>query len=106
MLQGASLLGLLITLLLYADDIVLLADSQEGLQRHMDALGDFCAQKGLTVNLGKTKVMIFHTSRRVMRDTVITYRGSQVEVTPSYAYLGITFSSIGGRFSMRQAAHE
>lgn len=41
-----------------------------------------------------------------MRDTVITYRRSQVEVTPSYVYLGITFSSTGGRFSMRQAAHD
>lgn len=104
--RGTSLSGFLIALLLYADDLILLADTQEGLQRHMDALGDFCTQRGLTVNLSKTKVMVFHTSRRVMRDTVVTFRGSPVEVTSSYVYLGVTFSSTGGRFSMRQAARD
>ena len=104
--RGTSLSGFLIALLLYADDLILLADTQEGLQRHMDALGDFCTQRGLTVNLSKTKVMVFHTSRRVMPDTVVTLRGSPVEVTSSYVYLGVTFSSTGGRFSMRQAARD
>ncbi|WP_369009028.1 reverse transcriptase domain-containing protein, partial [Escherichia coli] len=38
--EGASLQGLWVSLMLYADDIILMSDSQEGLQRHMDALGD------------------------------------------------------------------
>jgi len=100
---GASLQGFMVALMLYADDIV---DSQEGLQRHMDALGEFYIERGLTVNLGKTKVMIFHTSRRVMQYTVITFKDSQVEVTSSYVYLGITFTSTCACFSMRQASQD
>ena len=56
---GGSLHDFVVALMLDADDIVLMDDSQEGLHRHMEALEDFCTQRGLTVNLGKTKVMIF-----------------------------------------------
>lgn len=51
-----------IPLLLYADDIELILDSADWLQRHLDGFQEFCTQRDLTVNLGKTKVMIFHTS--------------------------------------------
>ena len=51
-----------IPLLLYADDIVLISDSPEGMQRHLDALHTFATDSGLSVNLGKTKVMVFNTT--------------------------------------------
>ena len=35
---GASLAGVLIPILLYADDIVLISDSPRGLQQHIEAL--------------------------------------------------------------------
>ena len=54
-----------VRILLYADDIVLLSESEHDLQRHLNALDDFCTQRGLVVNLGKTKVLIFHTSAQV-----------------------------------------
>ena len=59
---GGSLVGVLIPLLLYADDVVLIVDSLEGLQRHLDALQAFCEDRDLTVNLGKTKVMVFNAT--------------------------------------------
>lgn len=71
---GASLQGLLVSLMLYVNDIILMSDSWEGLQRHMNALGDFCTHRGLSENLRKTKVMIFHTSSKVMQDTDITFK--------------------------------
>ena len=36
--SGAGLAGIAIQILLYADDIVLISDSPEGLQRHLNAL--------------------------------------------------------------------
>ena len=60
---GASLAGVLIPILMYADDIVLISDSPEGLQCHLDALQSFCADKDLIVNLGKNKVMVFNTTQ-------------------------------------------
>ena len=61
--RGSQLAGTWISLLLYADDIVLILDSPEGMQRHLDALHTFVCDSGLSVNLGKTKVMVFTTNR-------------------------------------------
>ena len=93
-------------MLLYADDIILVSDTEEGLQQHLFALDDFCAQKGLTVNLGKTKAMIFHTLAQVRQQTTLTLAGGEVEIVGSYVYLGITFTATQGKFSMAQAARD
>ena len=97
----APLAGILIPLLLYADDIVLISDSAEGLQRHLDALQDFCLQRDLMVNLGKTKVMVFNTSHAWLKSRSapsFSYRGEVVDIVHSYVYLGFTFTGPG--FSM------
>ena len=60
--RGAWLAGTWIPLLLYADDIVLISKSPEGMQRQLDALHNFAQDSGLSVNLGKTKVMVFNTT--------------------------------------------
>ena len=101
---GADLAGTPVHILLYADDIVLISESPEGLQRHLDALDEFCTHRGLTVNLGKTKVMIFHTSPAVRSTATFTAAGGAIEVVTSYVYLGVTFVSLPGLFSMHQAA--
>ncbi|MCO5609097.1 hypothetical protein L7F22_063319 [Adiantum nelumboides] len=100
---GADLSGTQVHIMLYADDIVLLAESQEDLQLHIQALSSFCTQRGVTVNLGKTKVLIFHTSGIVRRRSAFPFGTSQIEVVESYVYLGITFTARAGRFSMAQA---
>ena len=60
---GAHLAGIAIQILLYADDIVLISDTSEGLQRHLNALKLFCTYKGLSINMDKTKVMVFNTTQ-------------------------------------------
>jgi hypothetical protein len=52
-----TLLGSQVKCRLFADDLVLL--SKEGLQQHLDFLHRFCQTWALTVNLSKTKIMIF-----------------------------------------------
>ncbi|MCO5596759.1 hypothetical protein L7F22_050828 [Adiantum nelumboides] len=101
---GSSLAGVMIPLLLYADDVVLISDSPEGLQRQLDALQRFCADRDLTVNLGKTKVMVFNTTQAwvTRAEHQFTFRGEMVEQVRSYVYLGVTFT--GPRFSLKQAA--
>ena len=46
--------GLLLPLLLFADDLVLLSRSLPTLQRLLAVLAAFCTANGLTVNLGKS----------------------------------------------------
>ena len=77
----------------YADNIILVSDTQEGLQQHLLDMDEFCAQKGLILNLGKTKAMIFHTSAQVRQQTTLTLTGGKVEIVGSYVYLGVTFTA-------------
>ena len=46
-------------LLLYTDGIVIFANNPEELQNGLDFLYDFCSKWKLTINLNKTKIMIF-----------------------------------------------
>jgi hypothetical protein len=47
-----------VNILLYADDIVLLLQSKEGLQNSLDILHDFCYTWKLKVNTDKSKIMV------------------------------------------------
>ena len=46
--------------LLFADDLVLLSESPEGLQHCIERLGNYCTRWGLKINLSKTKIVIFN----------------------------------------------
>ena len=45
-------------LLLYADDIVIMSETEEGLKHGLCLLENYCDRWKLTVNATKTKVMI------------------------------------------------
>ena len=50
--EAVRIAGILVALLLFADDIALAARSLSVLQRLVDALGVFCSTQAMTVNLG------------------------------------------------------
>ena len=64
-------------LLLYAHDLILISTSPEGLQRHLDALATACEQRQLTINLSKTKVVIFKAQKSDCKD--LCFNGTIVE---------------------------
>lgn len=98
--DGCLLHHVLISILLFANDIALIASSQEGLQRQLDALAAFCDRRHLTVNLGKTKVIIFNGVNKTS-DFHFLFKGEEIEIVSTYTYLGVQFS--GPRFSLRLA---
>jgi hypothetical protein len=53
-----------IRLLLYADDLTLIAKSTHGLQEHLISLEDFCSIVGMQVNTSKAKVVVFSSKRK------------------------------------------
>jgi hypothetical protein len=55
---GVVLAGKLLRLLLYADDLALLASSQEELQQLLDASA-FCSRCDVEVKVSKTEVLVF-----------------------------------------------
>ena len=60
-IHAPKLMGVMVPLLLYADDLILMSESASGLQKQLDALASFCEQRLLTVNLSKTKEVVFET---------------------------------------------
>ncbi|MCO5600245.1 hypothetical protein L7F22_054355 [Adiantum nelumboides] len=101
----AQLAGTWIPLLLYADDIVLIAESPDGMQRQLDVLQKFAEESGLSVNMGKTKTMVFNTTTQWVRRSApkFTYGQDNVEYTDAYTYLGAVFT--GPKFALKKAAN-
>jgi hypothetical protein len=66
--DGCLLHHVLISILLFADDVILLASSLEGMYKQLDALEIFCDLHHFMINLGKTKVTIFNRSKKIHFD--------------------------------------
>jgi hypothetical protein len=79
-------------ILLYADDLVLLATSEDELQALLDTLGRFCDDKLLTVGLQKTQAVVFCSPRHPAQPEIsVSYKGSPIAQVPEYKYLGVVF---------------
>ena len=90
---GVPAAGKRLSLLLYADDIVLLADSQEELQRMLGAVQAFCRRWRVQVNMSKTKVMAFGASG--VKNLHIVWEGKKLEEVAEYKYLGLMIEKRG-----------
>ena len=93
---GITLHDTEIKCLLYADDLVLMSPTKEGLQQHLDHLYRFCQTWALTVNLNKTNIMIFQKrSRSQDVRPKFSIDTKHVEYCTHYTYLGLKLSSTG-----------
>ena len=77
-----------VQLLLFTDDVVLLADSNKGLQESIDRLTEFCKTWILNINVDKTKVVVFNRKQQV-HQVLFTLDNMKLEYATSYKYLGI-----------------
>ena len=93
---GLPLLESEVKCLLFADDLVLLSPTKEGLQQHLDLMHRFCQTWALTVNLSKTKIMVFQ-KRSSHQDHKYKFHLDTValEHTKNYTYLGLNISATG-----------
>ena len=99
---GVSMNTIVITYLLHADDLILISETPEGLQRLIDGLHEFCKQWHMIVNLMKTNVCVFNRkASKLARQPKLFYNGQDVDVDVDvdycikykYMYLGIFFSN-------------
>ena len=89
MMQGHQACCMIITLLLYVDDIILLAKSHDDLDKPLKNPHVYCSKMGMTVYTDKTKVMIIK-SKNISHGSFI-YDNHCLEQVSSYKYLGIDF---------------
>ncbi|CAM9863416.1 unnamed protein product, partial [Heterosigma akashiwo] len=92
-LSGITVGDLIVYILLYADDVVLLASSRQELQVLLNILQDFCDKSGMSVNLKKSKIVLFKGSAagNVGPLTTLVFNKKIVEEVPFYKYLGVLF---------------
>ena len=82
-----------IFLLLFADDVVLFSDTRGGLQKQLNILYNYCQKWKLTVNLQKTKVVVFRHGGQLSQTEKLVYGKEKLNVISQYSYLGILFTS-------------
>ena len=78
-----------ISVLLYADDIVLMAQSAADLQKMITALHEWTIKWRLSVNTEKTQVRHIRKHQTQRTDYAFQFGGSFLRVTESYRYLGL-----------------
>lgn len=86
---GVNVAGTTIKILLYADDIIILAETPSELQNMIDALYNYCLKWSLTVNLNKSKIMIFRRGPRISKHLNWHFGNENIEIVNSYKYLGV-----------------
>ena len=94
-LDAPRLNGRTVPVLLYADDLALLSHSREGLQNLLDILRTFSHDRGLTVNIEKTKVLVF-AKRKTSISPPLMYAEQPLAQVDSFKYLGTTFHKTKG----------
>ena len=87
-LPGIKLCGEYINNLRYADDTVLIAESEEELQRLVDAVKNGSLQYGLKMNTKKTKTMVVRRDLEDGSTAKIKVDGVILEQVKKYQYLG------------------
>ena len=84
-----------ISCLMWADDILILSETKEGLQRKLNTLAGYSKVNRLTVNTKKTQCMIFNKTGRLLKNHKFTYNNTTLECVREYKYLGFIVTPSG-----------
>ncbi len=96
-----SLLHSKLGCLFYADDLMVISTSPEGLQRSLDKIDTYCKKWKLKINLSKSKAMCMSTNGK-NSETSFNIGSETIENVKSYPYLGIELTNTGS-MKMSQA---
>ena len=93
--------------LLYADDLVLLSESQKGLQSCLTKLERYTNRWKLNINKKKTKILVIGTpaQRRTYATTNWVFDSNALEHVNEYCYLSIIINSSGTFKKALKALH-
>lgn len=78
----------------YADDLVLLAKNRVAILDMLSTLGRFLKKRSLTLNVDKTKMLIFNRKDRGKKERWL-WEGKEIEEVQTFSYLGFKFNRNG-----------
>ena len=87
--KGIDIDGERVAALLYADDLVLLATSEQDLQIILNELGDWCNKNKMTINEDKSNIVHFRTPSVERTNYSFTCGNRTLMLTDKYKYLGL-----------------
>ena len=91
-MDGFRICGTVVNNLRYADDTVLIAESEEQLQRMINVVVTKSEEKGLYLNSAKSFTMVFSKASQIPT-CKINVNGKILEQVHSFVYLGSQFTS-------------
>lgn len=89
---GLHIDGVNIRLLLYADDIVIMADNVRTLQNMIINLERYCIKWNLEVNLSKSEIMVFRNGGKISNQEKWRFNGNEIKIASNFCYLGMTLT--------------
>ena len=92
--EGVLIGGFNLTNLRYADDTVLIADSEAKLQKLVSILNEESEAVGLSINKKKTKTLVI-SKKQITPSCKITVNGAEVKQLNCFEYLGSNITSDG-----------
>ena len=91
---------------MFADDLILVSSTKIGLQRSLNQLYEYCCKWKLSVNIDKTKIIVFGRGGGLRKYEKWYYNGKQVSVISFHGYLGVDFSWTGQWFQAQKTLSE
>ena len=87
--SGVKLGALELSILLYADDMVLVSENEQDLQKMLETMHDWCSKWRLKVNTTKTNIVHFRPKRAQETKFVFKLGETILEKAKEYKYLGV-----------------
>jgi hypothetical protein len=84
-----NIMGREICALMYADDVVILSNYENGLQRLLSTLGEWCKKWDMKINYLKSGVMHFRNIRAKRSSRLFHIGDNAIEYVSNYKYLGV-----------------
>ena len=92
-----------ILIMLFADDVILTSYCVKGLQIQINLLKRYADNFSMTVNMYKTKIIVFRKGGFLGANEIWRYGNEVIEVVNCYKYLGLQFTT---KLSLTQTVNE
>ena len=92
-----------VPILLYANDIVILAQNEENLQIMLNKLNEWCEKWQLTINNENSQVVHFRKREKSENNFSFNIGSMNIKTVERYKYLGVTLNE---NFDFRKSAQE
>ena len=90
--KGIAIDNCKVSILLYADDVVLVAKNEQDLQILIDEVDFWCEKNEMSINIDKTKILHIRNKSTVRSNFLFNCNQSTIEYYNEYKYLGIYFN--------------